>query len=49
MTYAHATGGWGWCPARARARAIRAVTWAGTPRIGWSDVTLLGPAVQSAA
>lgn len=30
MTYAHATGGWGWCPARARARAIRSGTWAGT-------------------
>lgn len=53
MTYAHATAGWGWCPARARARAIRTVTWAGTragsPGIRWSDVALPGPALQSAA
>lgn len=53
MTYAHATGGWGWCPARARARAIRAGTWAGTraggPRVRWSDVALPGPALQCTA
>lgn len=40
MTHAHATRGWGWCPARARARAIRAGTRAGSLGVRWSDLAL---------